>query len=63
MVRRLQGSAQHVGKLYVHSGSELGDKLAQLAGMRRRLQRSIETEDFETAAALRDRIRDLEASD
>jgi protein-arginine kinase activator protein McsA len=31
--------------------------------MRRRLQRAIETEDFETAADLRDRIRDLEASD
>ncbi len=60
LIRRLQGSAQHVGKLYVHSGSELGDRLAQLAGMRRRLQRSIETEDFETAAELRDRIRELE---
>lgn len=63
LIRRLQGSAQHVGKLYVHSGSELGDRLAQLAGMRRRLQRSIETEDFETAAELRDRIRDLEEAD
>ena len=63
LVRRLQGSAQHVGKLYVHSGSELGDRLAQLAGMRRRLQRAIETEDFETAADLRDGIQELEASD
>ena len=61
LVRRLQGSAQHVGKLYVHSGSELGDRLAQLASMRRRLQRAIDTEDFEAAAELRDRIRDLEA--
>jgi len=63
LVRRLQGSAQHVGKLYVHSGSDLGDQLAQLAGMRRRLQRAIETEDFETAADLRDRIREMEATD
>jgi protein-arginine kinase activator protein McsA len=31
--------------------------------MRRRLQRAIETEDFETAADLRDRIQELEASD
>ncbi len=47
----------------MHSGSELGDRLAQLAGMRRRLQRAVETEDFEMAAELRDRIRELEASD
>ena len=28
--------------------------------MRRRLKRAIETEDFETAAELRDRIHDME---
>jgi protein-arginine kinase activator protein McsA len=30
--------------------------------MRRRLQRAIETEDFETAAELRDRIHELEGA-
>jgi len=61
LVRRLQGSVQHVGKLYVHSGSEIGDRLAQLAALRRRLQRAVDTEDFEAAAEFRDRIREIEA--
>jgi protein-arginine kinase activator protein McsA len=52
---------QHVGKLYVHSGSEIGDRLAQLAALRRRLQRAVDTEDFEAAAEFRDRIREIEA--
>jgi protein-arginine kinase activator protein McsA len=51
-----------VGKLYVHEGSEVGTRIARLASMRRRLQRAIETEDFETAAELRDRIHELEAT-
>ncbi|MFO7588031.1 MAG: UvrB/UvrC motif-containing protein [Gemmatimonadota bacterium] len=62
LVRRLHGSPQHVGKLYVHEGSEVGTRIARLASMRRRLQRAIETEDFETAAELRDRIHELEAT-
>lgn len=62
LVRRLQGSVQHVGKLYVHSGSEIGDRIGELAALRRRLQRAVDTEDFEAAAGFRDRIREIEAS-
>jgi protein arginine kinase activator len=62
LVRRLQGSVQHVGKLYVHSGSEIGDRIGELAALRRRLQRAVDTEDFEAAAEFRDRIREIEAS-
>jgi protein arginine kinase activator len=62
LVRRIHGSAQHEGKLYAHRSSELSDRLARLAAMRRRLQRAIETEDFETAAELRDRIHELEGA-
>jgi protein arginine kinase activator len=63
LVRRLQGSVQHVGKLYVHTGSEAGDRLTRLASLKRRLQRAIDTEDFEAAAEFRDRIRDIEAGE
>ena len=62
LVRRLHGSPQHVGKLYVHEGSEVGTRIARLASMRRRLQRAIDTEDFETAAELRDRIHEMESA-
>ncbi|MDT8435273.1 MAG: UvrB/UvrC motif-containing protein [Gemmatimonadota bacterium] len=63
LLRRIHGSSQHVGKLYVHEESEAGDRLARLAAMRRRLQRAVETEDFETAAQLRDRIHALEGAE
>lgn len=60
LLRRLHGSTQHVGKLYLSEGSDVSDRVARLAGLRRRLQRAIETEDFESAAELRDRIHELE---
>ncbi len=63
LLRRLHGSAQHSGKLYMSESSDVGDRLSRLASMRRRLQRAIETEDFETAAELRDRIHELEGAE
>lgn len=62
LLRRIHGSAQHAGKLYLSESSDIGDRLSQLANMRRRLRRAIETEDFEAAAELRDRIHELEAA-
>lgn len=60
LLRRLHGSPQHVGKLYMSAGSEAGDRIARLSAMRRRLQRAVDTEDFELAAELRDRIHEME---
>ena len=60
LLRRVHGSTQHAGKLYLNEGSDVGDRLARISSMRRRLQRAIETEDFEAAAELRDRIHELE---
>ncbi|MFQ5528904.1 MAG: UvrB/UvrC motif-containing protein [Gemmatimonadota bacterium] len=60
LLRRLHGSPQHVGKLYMSAGSEAGDRVAKLSAMRRRLKRAVETEDFELAAELRDRIHEAE---
>ena len=63
LLRRLHGSPQHVGKLYMSAGSEAGDRVARLSAMRRRLQRAVETEDFELAAELRDRIHEMEGAE
>lgn len=63
LLRRIHGSSHHAGKLYVSEASDPTDRLGRLSAMRRRMKRSIETEDFETAAELRDRIRDLEAEE
>ena len=60
LLRRIHGSSQHAGKLYMSEQTDLTDRLGRLSSMRRRLRRAIETEDFETAAELRDLIHDLE---
>ena len=60
LLRRIHGSSQHAGKLYLSEASDITDRLGQISSMRRRMKRAIETEDFETAAELRDRICELE---
>jgi protein arginine kinase activator len=68
LLRRVHGNAQHVGERYRGAGAgepvaagesrrASGDALPEL---RERLRRSIEAEDFEQAARLRDAIRGLE---
>lgn len=63
LLRRIHGSTQHVGKLYLGDASELEDRRSHLTRLRRQLQRAVEVEDFETAADLRDRIHELEVAD
>lgn len=62
LLRRIHGSTQHVGKIYLPPTAEEADRTARLAGLRRKLQRAVDSEDFERAAELRDEIRALEAS-
>jgi protein arginine kinase activator len=59
LLRRIHGSTRHRGKhpLKERVGVEAP---ADLKEFKDRLKRAIETEDFEEAARLRDRIRDLE---
>lgn len=63
LLRRLHGSTQHVGKIYLGELEEGSDAQARLATLQRRLQQAIEVEDFETAAHLRDRIREIEVAE
>jgi protein arginine kinase activator len=67
LLRRLHGSAMHVGERYVTPAvpgaapaAAPAPARATLADLKERLRRAIETEDFELAAELRDRIRVLE---
>ena len=48
--------------MYVPPASEEADRTARLAGLRRKLQRAVEAEDFERAAVIRDEIYELEAA-
>lgn len=60
LLRRIHGSTQHVGKICLSDGLEEENQVTRLADLKRRLQRAVDSEDFESAADLRDEIRALE---
>lgn len=62
LLRRIHGSSEHVGKVYVPPDPDGFVSGRQVADLGRRLERAIEAEDFERAAVLRDQIRGLDAA-
>jgi protein arginine kinase activator len=60
LLRRVHGGTQHVGKVYLPPDPSASDLERRLEGLRRKLHRAVEAEDFERAAELRDEIRSLE---
>jgi protein arginine kinase activator len=62
LLRRVHGSAQHVGRTYAVPNPALLERDASLGALRVQLQQAIEHEEFERAARLRDQIRALEVS-
>ena len=60
--RAHEGASQHAGKVPSRSGiSQIVRKRAvDLSKLRKELQRAVESEDYERAAALRDQIKDEE---
>lgn len=60
LLRRIHGGTQHVGKVYLPPDPTVSQREQRLEGLRRKLARAIDTEDFERAAELRDQIRTLE---
>lgn len=60
LLRRVHGSSQHIGRRYEpHTGGELEDG-GTLNELRDRLKRAIDSEQFELAADIRDRLRGME---
>lgn len=57
LLRRLHGGAQHIGKVYLPPNPSETQKQERLAGLKRKLDRAVESEDFEQAARIRDTIR------
>ena len=62
LLRRLHGGTQHVGKVYLPPDPSRAEQQERLAGLKRKLDRAVENEDFERAAQIRDLIRTLEAT-
>jgi len=60
LLRRIHGGTQHLGKVYLSPDPTVSEREKRLDGLRRKLQRAVELEDFERAAELRDEIRELE---
>lgn len=60
LLRRVHGGTQHVGKVYLPPDPSASELERRLDALRRKLNRAVETEDFERAAELRDEIRSLE---
>ncbi|HEX3866006.1 MAG TPA: UvrB/UvrC motif-containing protein [Gemmatimonadaceae bacterium] len=60
LLRRVQGNHRHIGRTYAVPASESLERAAVLGELRDRLRRAIDTEQFELAADLRDRIRVME---
>lgn len=62
--RAHDGGTHHIGKVPTRRGSASGavpaKKRVDIARLRKELQRAIETEDYERAAALRDQIKTAE---
>lgn len=54
------GRSRHVGKVYLPPDPSASEMEKRLEGLRRRLTRAVQSEDFERAAEIRDEIRNLE---
>ncbi|MDI3281582.1 MAG: UvrB/UvrC motif-containing protein, partial [Bacillota bacterium] len=59
VLRRIQGSTEHTGKVPVRIGGA-GELDRQIGRLRSQLQLAVEREEYERAAAIRDQIRALE---
>ncbi len=61
LLRRLHGSSQHVGEVYLAPDAlPVPQEEDRLGDLRDQLRRAVEAENFELAAELRDRIRVLD---
>lgn len=61
LLKRIHGSTRHVGKATVKLEKAAGvEKKSELQELRQNLQRAIESEEYEEAAKIRDKIRELE---
>jgi protein arginine kinase activator len=60
LLRRLHGSTHHVGERYAEQDGAPAEARQTTADLREQLRLAVETENFELAAELRDRLRVLE---
>lgn len=59
IINRVQGKVEHVGKIPKKSGKEITTKKA-LINLKQELQKAIALEEYEKAADIRDKIREIQ---
>lgn len=59
LLKRVHGNIVHVGKVPVRTGGRIQQQ-REIEQLKRELQQKIELEEFEAAASIRDKIRELE---
>lgn len=62
LLEKIQHGVRHVGTVPSHAGIEL-QKENELIRLRRELERAVQREEYEEAASIRDRIRELAGKD
>jgi protein arginine kinase activator len=60
LLRRLHGSTHHVGERYADGHGAIPGPKVEVAELREQLRAAVESENFELAAELRDRLRVVE---
>ncbi|MEP6766891.1 MAG: UvrB/UvrC motif-containing protein [Gemmatimonadaceae bacterium] len=60
LLRRLHGNSRHVGQRYDAPQVQMEGKIDSVHDLEDRLRRAVESEQFELAAELRDRLRVIE---
>ena len=60
LLRRLHGSTHHLGERYAERGNGTVNGRERVAELREQLRLAVESENFELAAELRDRLRVME---
>jgi len=60
LLRRLHGSTHHMGERYADRGAASNGERQRTSELREQLRLAVETENFELAAELRDRLRVME---
>lgn len=63
LLKKIHGSVMHYGKMPLKAVRVSPHKIADLQELRLKLQRAVESEQFEEAARLRDQIKELEKAD
>ena len=63
LLKKIHGSNQHLGKAPIKMPSAQKKKIVDLQDLKSQLMVAIQTENFEKAAQLRDKIRELESKD